>query len=255
MLGWEVTVSYEPLILYAARFLLRQERVIAAKIADDLLQHLRICFFTALSNWNPDKSASLSTYMTSFLGKAGASWVSQQISPIRVPEYLMTEQGRESASVRTQEVMLDRLRKSVLDETPLYLMGRPPDGHLPDFAEAAQRQPIRSMHRWRGEAGEGEQYEVDPVESIIDESIAAELAQVELLGMGKAIRRAMTVLNERERAVIEDRFGFKDDIAHTREEIGRKFGVTRERIRQIEAKALRKLRHPQFSRPLMDFLE
>jgi len=69
------------------------------------------------------------------------------------------------------------------------------------------------------------------------------------------IRGALSVLNTREREVLEMRFGLTDGQEHTLEEVGRHFGVTRERIRQIEAKALRKLRHPNRSHPLRDYLE
>jgi len=68
------------------------------------------------------------------------------------------------------------------------------------------------------------------------------------------IRSALDVLNERERAVLELRYGLRDGRAHTLEEVGRELGVTRERVRQIEAKALRKLRHPVRSRKLRDYL-
>jgi RNA polymerase primary sigma factor len=69
------------------------------------------------------------------------------------------------------------------------------------------------------------------------------------------IRDALFVLNDREREVLEMRFGLKDGQEHTLEEVGKFYGVTRERIRQIEAKALRKLRQPNRSRPLRDYLE
>ena len=68
------------------------------------------------------------------------------------------------------------------------------------------------------------------------------------------IRNVLGFLSEREREVLEMRFGLNDGKDHTLEEVGRSFGVTRERIRQIEAKALRKLRHPSRSKSLRDYL-
>ncbi len=69
------------------------------------------------------------------------------------------------------------------------------------------------------------------------------------------IQAALGVLSDREREVLQMRFGLADGQDHTLEEVGKFFGVTRERIRQIEAKALRKLRHPTRSRQLRDYLE
>ena len=68
------------------------------------------------------------------------------------------------------------------------------------------------------------------------------------------LRSILDSLSERERAVLEMRFGLKDGESHTLEEVGQAFGVTRERVRQIESKALRKLRHPGHRRKLRDFL-
>ena len=89
---------------------------------------------------------------------------------------------------------------------------------------------------------------------IEDESIPgpAEVASGELLR--EQVRNALGQLGPREREVLEMRFGLQDGQAHTLEEVGQAFGVTRERIRQIEAKALRKLRHPIRSRKLRDYL-
>ena len=71
----------------------------------------------------------------------------------------------------------------------------------------------------------------------------------------KSMKNALAVLSERERQVLELRFGLVDGKDHTLEEVGQYFNVTRERIRQIESKALRKLRHPTRSRHLRDFLQ
>lgn len=80
----------------------------------------------------------------------------------------------------------------------------------------------------------------------------ADSASFELLK--QHIRVVLTTLGEREREVLEMRFGFRDGKAHTLAEVGDAFGITRERVRQLEAKALRKLRHPQYSRELRDYL-
>ena len=69
------------------------------------------------------------------------------------------------------------------------------------------------------------------------------------------IADVLSTLSEREARVLELRFGIGDGISHTLEQVGQEFGVTRERIRQIEAKALKKLRHPSHSRKLRDFLD
>ncbi len=89
---------------------------------------------------------------------------------------------------------------------------------------------------------------------IPDDTIAEpiDVASRELLR--EQIRSALDFLTERERQVLELRFGLVDGKDHTLEEVGKQFGVTRERIRQIEAKALRKLRHPSRSRALRDYL-
>ncbi len=89
---------------------------------------------------------------------------------------------------------------------------------------------------------------------IEDESVIepVDAASKELLR--EQIRNVLSFLSEREREVLEMRFGLNDGKDHTLEEVGKSFGVTRERIRQIEAKALRKLRHPSRSKSLRDYL-
>ena len=84
--------------------------------------------------------------------------------------------------------------------------------------------------------------------------IASIKLKVEVDPKVEQVHNALGQLSRREREVLEMRFGLKDGQAHTLEEVGQAFGVTRERIRQIEAKALRKLRHPIRSRKLRDYL-
>ncbi|MBN1315604.1 MAG: sigma-70 family RNA polymerase sigma factor, partial [Anaerolineales bacterium] len=89
---------------------------------------------------------------------------------------------------------------------------------------------------------------------IEDETIPGPVDAASRQLLKEQIHSALVVLNDREREVLEMRFGLLDGEDHTLEEVGKHFGVTRERIRQIEAKALRKLRHPTRSRALRDYL-
>ncbi len=89
---------------------------------------------------------------------------------------------------------------------------------------------------------------------IEDETVVTPLDAASRELLRDQIRNALTFLNERERHVLELRFGLLDGRDHTLEEVGQRLGVTRERVRQIEAKALRKLRHPRSSRSLRDYL-
>ena len=89
---------------------------------------------------------------------------------------------------------------------------------------------------------------------IEDETIPAPADAASRQLLKEQVQNALSVLTDREREVLEMRFGLKDGQDHTLEEVGQHFRVTRERIRQIEAKALRKLRHPTRSRPLRDYL-
>jgi RNA polymerase primary sigma factor len=90
---------------------------------------------------------------------------------------------------------------------------------------------------------------------IEDDKVAGPVDQANKQLLKEQIRSALGVLSDREREVLQMRFGLLDGQDHTLEEVGKHFGVTRERIRQIEAKALRKLRHPTRSRQLRDYLE
>jgi RNA polymerase primary sigma factor len=92
------------------------------------------------------------------------------------------------------------------------------------------------------------------VNFLVDDSIPEPVVAASKQLLREQVRNALQFLSERERQVLEMRFGLTDGKDHTLEEVGREFGVTRERIRQIEAKALRKLRHPSRSKMLRDYL-
>ena len=149
---------------------------------------------------------------------------------MRVSRRLVQEYGREPTTqeiAEGMEVPPERVREILkVAQEPVSLetpIGEEEDSHLGDFIE-------------------------DRNAPAPPEAATAQLRREE-------VARALGTLSERERRVLQLRFGIDDGRSRTLEEVGRDFGVTRERIRQIEAKALRKLRHPSRSRQLRDFLE
>ncbi len=149
---------------------------------------------------------------------------------LRVSRRLVQEYGREPTSEeigRDMELSAERVREILkISQVPVSLetpIGEEEDSHLGDFIEDKNAMA----------PAEAASYQLlrDQVEDVLD------------------------TLSPRERRVLQLRFGLEDGRSRTLEEVGREFGVTRERIRQIEAKALRKLRHPTRSKKLRDFLE
>ena len=149
----------------------------------------------------------------------------------RIQRQLVQELGREPTAEEIAEKMdgmtptkVREIQKISLEpvslETPI---GEEDDSHLGDFIE--------------------------------DESLLSPVDSASFSMLKEELEEAMASLTERERNVIKLRFGLDDGKTRTLEEVGKEFNVTRERIRQIEAKALRKLRHPSRSRKLKDFLE
>jgi RNA polymerase primary sigma factor len=149
---------------------------------------------------------------------------------LRTNSRLSQEYGREPSYEEIGKGMgisSDRVREIIgLAKTPLSLelpIGEEGDSHLGDFIEDSAT--------------------MSPVDAASRELLKAQLNIV------------LSDLGDRERKILSFRFGLDDGRARTLEEVGREFGVTRERIRQIEAKALRKLRHPSRSRKLKDYME
>src|SRR3989454_1064447 len=176
--------------------------------------------------------------------KAQQIWVADQARTIRIPVHmietinklirtsrqLVQELGREPTPeeiASKMDVPVDKVRKVLkIAQEPISLetpIGEEEDSHLGDFIEDKQV--------------------VSPVESIIG------------LSLREQTNKVLNTLTPREEKVLSLRFGLSDGCEHTLEEVGQDFAVTRERIRQIEAKALRKLRHPSRSKKLRSFLE
>ena len=213
----------------------------------DLVQEGNAGLIRAVDKFEYERGFKFSTYATWWIRQAIQRGLADQSRTIRIPVHMVETMGRVARVVRELSTQLGReptnteIAAALPDETPAMTPQRVEE------IRKLGREPV-SLQSPVGDEGDAELGELIP-----DEDAISPLDAVADRMRREQIEHVLNSLDGREQRVLRLRFGLDDGHARTLEEVGREFGLTRERIRQIEVQALRKLRHPSRSRKLREF--